>query len=322
MSATKTMKAVRVHEYGGPEVLVYEDAPVPEPSAGELLVRVHAAGVNPVDWKVREGLSAKATPRKLPLVLGWDVSGTVERRGAGATLFAVGYDVYARPDLARDGAYAEYMVVRASEVARKPKSLDHVHAAALPLAGLTAWQALFDAPAPYTSAGLQRGQSILIHAGAGGVGSLAIQLARRRGAKVYATASTSNQSFLRELGVDVPIDYRQQRFEDIARDLDAVLDTVGGETQTRSWSVLRRGGVLVSIVSRPSEGEAQKRGARAAYVFVQPHARQLEELARLVDDKVVRPIVSEVLPLAQARKAHELIQTGHVRGKIVLRVVA
>jgi NADPH:quinone reductase-like Zn-dependent oxidoreductase len=315
-----TMKAVRIHRHGGPEVLSYEDAPVPEPAAGEVLVRVHAAGVNPVDWKVRSSASPKS-PRALPAILGWDVSGTVARLGDGVSSFALGDAVYSRPDIARDGAYAEYMVVRASELAAKPRSIDHVHAAALPLAGLTAWQALFEAAPPFSSAGLERGQTVLIHAGAGGVGSLAIQLAKWRGARVLATASTDNQAFLRELGADVAIDYTRERFEDVARDVDVVFDTMGGEVQTRSWSVLRKGGVLVTILSPPSPEAAQAAGARAAYVFVQPNAAQLGELARLVDDQVVRPIVSAVLPLPEARKAHELSQAGHVRGKIVLQVV-
>ncbi len=315
-----TMKAVRIHQYGGPEVLKYEDAPRPQPREGDVLVRVHAAGVNPVDWKARQGHLQKMISYPLPMIPGWDLSGTVESLGPAASGLAVGDEVYGRPDIARDGAYAEYIVVRAGELAKKPRSIDHVHAAAVPLAALTAWQALFEAPEPYSSIGLAQGQTVLVHAAAGGVGSFAVQLAKWRGATVIATGSAQNESFLRELGADQFVDYTRQRFEDVVHGVDAVFDTVGGETQSRSWHVLKPGGVLVSILSRPSEADAKAHAARAAYVFVQPDAAQLGEIARLIDAKVVKPILAEVLPLAQARQAHELSQTGHVRGKIVLTV--
>jgi len=283
-------------------------------------VRVHAAGVNPVDWKVREGYLQKALAYPLPMIPGWDLSGTVEQLGPGASGFTLGDEVYARPDIARNGAYAEHIAVRAKELAPKPRTVDHVHAAAVPLAALTAWQALFEAPEPFTTAGLAKGQTLLIHGGAGGVGTFAVQLARWRGARVIATASAKNESFLRDLGVDQVIDYNTQRFEEVVKDVDVVLDTLGGEVQARSWRTLRPGGVLVSIASRPSQSDAEAHGARAAYVFVQPHAAQLGQIAQLIDEGVVKPVVSEVLPLAEARRAHELSQTGHARGKIVLRV--
>jgi NADPH:quinone reductase-like Zn-dependent oxidoreductase len=317
----KTMKAVRIHAYGGPETLQYEDAPRPVPGAGEVLVRVHAAGVNPVDWKAREGY-LKSMNYPLPLVLGWDLSGTVAELGAGVTSFAVGDAVYARPDIGRNGAYAEYVAVKASELAKKPVSLDHVQAAAVPLAALTAWQALFEARAPYSSANLKAGQTVLVHAGAGGVGTFAIQLAKWKGARVIATGSAKNARFLSELGADQVVDYTAGRFEDAIREpVDVVFDTVGGETLARSWSVVKKGGVVVSIVSRPSEEDAQRHGARAAYVFVQPHAEQLAVIGKLIDQKTIGPVVAEVLPLADARVAHEKSKAGHVRGKIVLRVV-
>jgi NADPH:quinone reductase-like Zn-dependent oxidoreductase len=315
-----TMKAVRIHAYGGPEVLRYEDAPAPEPGEGDVLVRVHAAAVNPVDWKVRQGYLKENIPYALPMIPGWDVAGVVERLGPGAAGFAPGDEVYARPDIARDGCYAELVAIRATELARKPRSLDFVHAAAVPLAALTAWQALFEAPPPYTSVALQKGQTVLVHAGAGGVGSFAVQLARWRGARVIATASARNAALVKQLGADEVIDYTATRFEEAVRGVDAVFDTVGGEVQARSWKVLRPGGVQVSIVSPPSADEAKAHGARAAYVFVQPSAAQLGELSKLIDAGTVKPLVSEVLPLADARRAHELSQTGHARGKIVLRV--
>src|SRR5258708_5640807 len=235
-ATSQTMKAIRIHKYGGPEVLQYEDAPRPKPQAGEVLVRVKAAGVNPIDWKVREGHMKDFWPHKFPVILGWDLSGVVEEVGPGPTAagrFKIGDEVYSIPDPTRDGAYADYIVVRESELALKPNSLHHIRAAAVPLAALTAWQSLFD------TAQLQPGQRVLIHAGSGGVGHLAVQLAKWKGAYVFATASTKNQDLLRKLGVDGPIDYTQQRFEDAARNIDIWLGTIAGETQDHSSSILK-----------------------------------------------------------------------------------
>jgi len=308
------MKAIRIHNYGGPKVLKYEDAPRPEPQADEVLIRVHAAGVNPIDWKVREGHMKDFWPHKFPLILGWDLSGVVEKVGARVSQFKKGDEVYSLPDPTRNGAYADYIVVRESELALKPKSLHHPRAAAVPLAGLTAWQSLFD------TAQLQPGQRVLIHAGSGGVGHFAVQLAKWKGAYVFATASTKNQDLLRKLGVDEPIDYTQQRFEDIARKIDIVLDTLGDETQERSWSVLKKRGVLVSLVQPPSEEKAKKLGVRAAIIGAQPNGAQLAEIAKIIDSGKLAPIFDRILPLSEARRAHELIQSGHTRGKIALRV--
>ncbi len=308
------MKAVRIHGYGGPEVLTLEEAACPRPAAGEILVRVHAAGVNPVDWKVREGHLKTLVQHRFPLIPGWDFSGVVVAAGPGAGRFRKGEEVYSRPDLARDGAYAEYIVVREAEVARKPKSLDHIQAAAVPLACLTAWQALFDA------SGLSRGQRVLIHAAAGGVGTFAVQLAKWKGAYVIGTASPRNHELLRRLGADELIDYQATPFEDAVGDVDVVLDTMAGEVQQRSWKVLKRGGILVSILSPPSAEEAAAHGARGKPVFVQPNAAELAQIAELIDSGAVIPVVETILPLAEARRAQELSQAGHVRGKIVLRV--
>ncbi len=312
-----TVKAIRIHNYGGPEVLKYEDAPRPEPQAGEVLVRVHAAGVNPIDWKVREGHMKDFWPHKFPLILGWDVSGTVEEVGPGpaaAGRFKIGDEVYSLPDPTRNGAYADYIVLRESELALKPNSLHHIRAAAVPLAALTAWQSLFE------TAQLQPGQRVLIHAGSGGVGHLAVQLAKWKDAYVFATASTKNQDLLRKLGVDEPIDYTQQRFENVARNIDIVLDTLGGETQERSWSVLKKGGVLVSLVQPPSEQKAKELGVRAALLGAQPNGAQLAEIAKIIDSGKLAPIINRIIPLSEARRAHELSQSGHTHGKIVLRV--
>lgn len=309
-----TMKAVAMHAYGGPEVLKYEDAARPDPATGEVLVRVHAAAVNPVDWKVRAGHLRGFLNYSLPLIPGWDLSGVVEATGAGVTDWKQGDAVYARPDLRRNGAYAEYIAVRASELGHKPRSIDHVQASAIPLACLTAWQALFDA------GGLKAGQRVLIHAAAGGVGTFAVQLAKWKGAHVVGTASERNHAFLRELGADEVIDYTKTNFEEVVCDVDVVLDTLAGQTRDRSWNVLKKDGILVSILGQPSPDDAAQRGVRAAGVFVEPNQAQLGEIAKLVDSGKLRPIIETVLPLAQAARAHEMNQTLHTRGKIVLQV--
>ncbi len=313
-ATSQTMKAVRIHKYGGPEVLQYEDAPRPQPQAGEVLVRVHAATVNPIDWNVREGHMKDFWPHKLPLILGWDLSGVVEELGRDASRFKIGDEVYSVPDPTRNGAYADYIVVRESELALKPKSLHHTRAAAVPLAALTAWQSLFD------TAQLQVGQRVLIHGGSGGVGHFAVQLAKWKGAHVIATASTKNQELLRELGADETIDYTRQRFEDVARNIDIVLDPVGGDTQERSWQVLKKGGFLLSVVQPPSADKAKALGIQATFVASQPNGAELAKIAELIDASDLKPIVNRILPLSEARRAHELGQTGHIHGKIVLRV--
>jgi NADPH:quinone reductase-like Zn-dependent oxidoreductase len=308
------MKCVCIYHYGGPEALSFTEAPRPRCGPGEVLVQVHAAGVNPVDWKIREGHLKGMLSHTFPLVLGWDVSGVVGSTGPGTTRLKIGDEVFSRPDILRDGAYAEFIVIKESEVALKPRSLDHVHAAALPLAGLAAWQSLVEA------AQLAPGQRVLIHAAAGGVGSLAVQLAKARGAHVIGTASARNHDFLRDLGVDEIIDYEHMRFEDLAPAMDVVLDTIGGDTQERSWKTLKRGGILVSLASPPSAETAAKLGLRQAFVFVQPQAVQLEALAKLVEAGKLKSIVGTVLPLAEAMRAHALSQGGHTRGKIVLQI--
>jgi NADPH:quinone reductase-like Zn-dependent oxidoreductase len=312
----QTMKAVSIYSYGGPEVLVYEDAPRPRARAGEVQIRVHAAGVNPVDWRIREGHLKDLIHHSFPLIMGWDVSGVVETLGFGVSRLKVGDEVYSRPDILRDGAFAEYIVVKESEVALKPTALDHIHAAAIPLAGLTAWQALFN------TACLSSGQRVLIHAAAGGVGTFATQLAKWKGAYVIGTASARNHDFLHRLGADEIIDYQAVRFEEAVREVDVVFDTLGGETQERSWKVLKRGGILVSIVGSPSPELAAAHSVRQAFVFVQPNATQLEEMAKLAESGKLKSVVETVLPLADARRAQELSQSGHTRGKIVLKVIS
>jgi NADPH:quinone reductase-like Zn-dependent oxidoreductase len=303
-----------MHTYGGTNVLVHEDAPRPTAEAGEVVIRQYATTVNPFDCAVRAGFLASYFNHTLPLILGTDVSGIVEDVGAGVTNFARGDSVYARAGVTRDGAYAEYVAVPASDVAAKPASLDHIHAAAIPHAILTAWQALIEA------ANLTKGQTVLIHGAAGGVGHMAVQLARLRGAKVIGTASV-NLSFLRELGVDEAIDYTTTPFETVVHDVDVVLDLVGGDTQQRSWAVLRPGGILVSTVQPPDEETATAHGVRQQFVASSPPiGKTLTEVAKLVDAGQIKPEVSGVLPLQEVRQAHELIESRHMRGKLVLQV--
>ena len=309
------MFAVRMHSYGGPEVLRYEEIPRPKAGVGEILIKVHAAGINPVDWKIREGYFRQRGNHTLPLIPGWDFSGVVDSVGPGAERFEEGDEVFGKGDLLRNGAYAEYLVMPEKDVEYKPKSVDHIHAAAIPLASVRVWQSLFEA------ANFQSGQSVLIHAAAGGVGHLAVQLAKWAGARVIGTASKSNLDFLMELGVDEAIDYQATRFEDVVHKVDMVLDTIGGETQKRSLKVLAKGGILVSIVSQPSQEEADSFGVRQSFVFVRNNATQLAEISDLVDSGLLIPTVETVLSLSEAYYAQELNKAGHTRGKIVLRIV-
>ncbi len=309
-----TMQAVRFHSYGHPEVLLLEEVPRPTAGSDEVLVRVHAAGVNPLDWKVRAGHLKDWLPHRLPLIPGWDVSGVVEALGPDVTAFKTGDAVYGMLDFGRDGAYAEYVAAGIRTLALKPSSLDHVQAAAVPLAALTAWQSLFD------SASLSAGQTVLIHGAAGGVGHFAVQFAKWKGAKVIGTASAGNASFLRELGADKVIDYRTTRFEAAVGDVDVVLDTIGGETQQRSWQVLKKGGILVATLGISSAEAPGEHGVRGAGVSVHPDPAQLARIAALIDAGDLKPVIAAVLPLTEAARAHELSQTGHGRGKIVLKV--
>jgi len=306
------MKAIRIHQYGGPEVLAQVEMQRPKPGPDEVLIKVHAASVNPVDWKIRAGYMKDFLPLALPATLGADVSGTVEEVGSGAPRFKRGDEVYASLGL-EGGGYAEYAVAKEAIVAEKPSTLAHVQAAGIPVAGLTAWQALFEV------ARLRDGQKVLIHGAAGGVGNFAVQFAKGKGAYVIGTASSRNHAFLRELGVDKTIDYQKTSFEDAVHDADVALDTIGGDTQERSFKALKKGGILVSIVQPPSEELAAKYGVRAMFYGAHPSSSDLTEIARLIDSGKVRTVVETVLPLAEARRAHELSQSGHARGKIVLK---
>jgi NADPH:quinone reductase-like Zn-dependent oxidoreductase len=309
-----TMKAVRIHEYGGPEVLRYEDAPLPGVGPDEVLIQVRAASVNPVDWVMREGYFKEFLPLAFPAILGRDVAGVIEAVGANVSHVKPGDVVMAWVDPSRAGAHAEYVAVPASQVAAKPQSVDALHAAAIPHAGLAAWQVLFDV------AGLSAGQRVLIHAAAGGVGTFAVQLAKWKGAHVIGTASAHNLDFLRRLGVDEAIDYTVTRVDAVVRDVDVVVDTEGGETQQRSWGALKPGGILVGLYSPPSEEAANAHGVRHHYFGLQANPDELAELGGLVDAGHLKPILTTVLPLWEARSAFDFSQSRHTRGKIVLFV--
>jgi NADPH:quinone reductase-like Zn-dependent oxidoreductase len=306
------MKAVVAHEYGGPEVLKYEDVPLPESKDDEILVRVIASGVNPADPLILNGKYAREFGTHLPLILGYDMAGVVVKTGANVTKLKVGDPVYAY--LLWGGGWAEYCISNESESAIKPKSLSFTEAASVPLAALTAWQALVD------MGKIQSGQTVLIHGGSGGVGSFAIQIAKARGARVIATASTANQDLLKQLGADVAIDYTKQKFEEIVHDVDLVLDPIGRDTLARSYGVVKKGGIVVTLVSRCDEAELKKHEIRGASLSSHPDSAELSEITKLIDDGKIKPIVSQVLPLTDAAKADAQAATHHTRGKIVLRI--
>jgi NADPH:quinone reductase-like Zn-dependent oxidoreductase len=309
------MKAVRIHTFGGPEALTYEDAPRPEPEDGEVLIRVAAAAVNPVDWMTEMGAMENLAPHTLPLIPGWDVAGTVEALGPNVSTFALGDSVFANADLQRDGAYAEYIALSAGLVRPKPAAVDFAAAAAIPLAATAAWLALTE------QAGLREGQTILIHGAGGSVGGYAVQIARARGAKVIATATGDDLEYVRSLGADAVVDYKTEKFEDAARNVDAVLDPVGGETQARSWQALRDGGVLVTTLAvTTASPEAAARGVRGKAFGSAPSGAILAEIARLVEAGQLRARVDSVYPLSEARRAQEYARGGHPHGKVVLEV--
>jgi NADPH:quinone reductase-like Zn-dependent oxidoreductase len=304
------MKAIRQHAYGGPESLSYNGAPEPALKAGEVLVEVRAAGVTPTElfWQTSR-TTQSGTPRRLPFIPGHEFSGELAARGEGVAGFSVGEAIYGMNDWFSDGAQAEYCLARVDDIARKPTTVDHAHAAVTPISALTAWQGLFG------RAGIEAGQHVLIHGAAGGVGSFAVQFAHWRGARITATVSATNIDFVRELGADNVIDYRAERFEERVRGVDAVFDTVGGDTLRRSWSVLKARGRLVTIAA--SEEGSQDERTREAFFIVEPRRTELEEIARLIDAGHIRPVVGAEFPLADAIKAY---QTKPIRGKVVLLI--
>ena len=308
----KTMKAIVAHQYGGPEVLKLEEVPVPQPKDTEVLVRVIASGVNPADPLIVSGKFADRFGTHLPLVPGYDMAGVVVKAGKQVKLLKVGDPVYAY--LLYGGGWAEYCISNQTEASRKPTSLSFTDAAAVPLAALTAFQALA------FIGNLVDGQTALIHGGSGGVGSFAIQIAKARGAKVIATASTANQDLLKQLGADVAVDYTKQKFEDFAHNVNVVLDSVGGDTLARSYGVVKKDGTLVTIVSKCDSDEAAKRGIACRALASHPDTAELAAITQLIDAGKVRPVVSQVLPLSEAAKALTQAETHHTRGKIVLKI--
>ena len=311
----KTMRAVTQSEFGGPEVLELVETERPEPYYGEVLVRVHAAGVNPVDPAGRErGLYIG----KPPFTLGWDVSGVVEAVGTGVTRFRPGDEVYGFPRFPhRAGTHAEYVTAPSRHLDHKPPSLSHVEAAAIPLTGLTAWQALVE------HAGLQRGQTVLVHAAGGGIGHLAVQIAKSRGARVIGTARAAKHEFVRSLGADEVIDYSTVDFTEAVSEVDVVLNTVPGDCAERSVSVIRDGGVLAELHLSNADAtfpEAVERGISTRFMLVEPDLGGMRALSRLVGDGLLKVHVSQTFPLEEAAAAHRAVEDGHTTGKIVLTV--
>ncbi|AUA08800.1 zinc-binding dehydrogenase [Streptomyces sp. SID8382] len=332
-----TMRAIRLHEFGGPEVLRHEEVPVPEPGPGEVLVRVHAVGINPPDWCAREGMPdvppELKPPFDLPLIPGTDVSGVVEAVAADVNGFVAGDEVVGLlrfPTALQGSAYAEYVTAPASDLARKPAAVDHIHAAGLPMSGLTAWQFLIELghghPSPFQEAphrpmALDGETTVLINGAAGGVGHLALQLAKWKGARVIAVASGAHEAFLRRLGADEFIDYTKDRPEEVARDVDLVLDTVGGPDSRRFLRTLERGGSLYPVYFAEFDDEENAElGVTVTATQVRSNGAQLAELGRLLDGGTVRVAVDSTFPLAEARAAHERAARGHIQGKIVLTV--
>ena len=315
LSRCETMKAIVAHQYGGPEVLKLEDLPIPAPKDDEMLIKVVAAGVNSFDGNLLSGNWAKPpNGTQLPWHPGYDIAGTVEKVGGKVTKFKVGDPIYAFVTILKGGGYAEYALARESDAALKPATISFVEAAGAPSVALTAWQAIVD------KANLQSGQTVLIHGASGGVGLFAIPIAKIRGAKVFATASTANQDFLKQLGADVAIDYKTQKFEDIAKDVDVVIDGVGGETLARSYPIVKKGGIIVALTSRVDQAQLDKYGIRGASLVVQNNGDELAQIGKLIDEGKIKIVVSETFPLADAAKAVAKADMGHARGKIVLKV--
>jgi NADPH:quinone reductase-like Zn-dependent oxidoreductase len=308
------MKAVMINEYGDNDVVNYADAQRPEPQGDGILIKVRAAGVNPADWKIRNG-GGERFGLKLPLILGGEIAGVIEEIGDAVKNFKLGDAVYGMTISGGfSGGYAEYAIAKPDGIALKPESLSFVEAAAIPVAALTAWQSIFDL------ANLRSGQRILIAGASGAVGCLAVQLAKNKGAYVIGTASGRNEEFVKSLGADEFIDYTKQDFSEWVKDVDVVFDTVGGDTFERAFQTLKKGGFLVTAVAFPDEEKAQELGIKTARVFCKPNAEQLAEITDLVEKGKLKPRVSTVLPLAEVKQALELSQSGRASGKILLQI--
>lgn len=310
---SNTMKAVQINGFGDQSVLELNDVDIPTPVANEVLIKVKSAAVNPVDWKIREGYLQAMLNHTLPLTLGWDVSGEVVAVGDQVNHLKVGDAVYSRPEISKNGSYAEYMIVVADEVAIKPSALTWQEAAGVPLAALTAWQSL------YELAKLEADERVLIHAGSGAVGQFAIQLAKLRGAYVYTTTSSKNTNLVKSLGADEAIDYHQEDFSAL-KDIDVVFDTIGGETLANSWKTLKKGGRLVSICDNPDEATAAEHDVSAFFCFVQPNREQLDHLTELANAGKLKVNIDSEFGLDEIAKAHERSESGRAQGKIIINV--
>jgi NADPH:quinone reductase-like Zn-dependent oxidoreductase len=310
----KMMQAIRVHQYGGPEELKLEQIPCPEPQPGEVLIRVYATGVLPAEWKIRQGAFHAFQPATFPYIPGSAFAGVVEEVGDGVTAFHKGQAVFGRSN---KGTYAEYTTASEDTAALKPASLSFDEAATISGGATTAWTALFE------NGAMQKGQRVLIHGAAGGVGSFAVQFARLKGAQVIGTASTANVEFVRALGAETVIDYTSTPFEQVVHDVDLVLDTIGGETLQRSMPVVKRGGTLVSLIQQPSQEKARELGIHAmknSAALPFPSTNLLQTIAQLIAESQVKVTLSRIFPLREASFAHELSQSGHGRGRIVLHI--
>ncbi|TFJ91688.1 MULTISPECIES: NADP-dependent oxidoreductase [Lentibacillus] len=308
------MKAVIIENYGSIDELKYTEVDEPKLKDNDVLIEIAATSVNPVDWKIREGYLKGMLDYNFPLTLGLDAAGTIKEIGKKVTKFRVGDKVFTRPDITRNGTYAEYVAVDENLVAKKPENQSFEEAASIPLVGLTSWQCLDD------FADIKQGDKVLIHAGSGGVGSFAIQLAKSLGAWVATTCSTKNVEFVKSLGADKVIDYRNEDFTHVLADMDIVFDTLGGDIQTQSYDVLKEEGVLVSIADQPDQELSQTKKVKAGYVFLEPDGEQLAKIGEMIEQGKIRANVGTVMKLEEIQEAHRLSETHHAKGKIVLRV--
>ncbi|EJR54905.1 hypothetical protein IIM_01845 [Bacillus cereus VD107] len=307
------MKAIIIDQYGGVEELQERQVPKPVVKYNEVLIRIHATSVNPVDWKLRKGDLQEKLQFSFPITLGLDVAGVIEDIGEEVDDFEIGDTVFTKPENVGKGSYAEYITVKSDLVAHMPNNLSFEEAASIPLAGLTAWQSLVD------YAQIKENDRVLIHAGAGGVGSFAIQIAKSFDAFVATTASSKNEEFLKSIGADLIIDYKKDTFEELLSDFDIVLDTLGGEVQEKSFQIIKPGGVLVSIVHEPVH---EVKGIKSGFLWLQPSGKQLDELSSLIEAEKIKPIISKIVPFDETgvREAHTLSESQHVRGKIVIKM--
>jgi 2-desacetyl-2-hydroxyethyl bacteriochlorophyllide A dehydrogenase len=310
------MKAIVIEEYGGKEQLKEKQVDLPEITDDQVLLEIHATSINPIDWKLREGYLKEMLPFEFPIILGWDASGIIKEVGKNVRNFQVGDRVFTRPATTRQGTYAEFVPVEQDLLAKMPEDMSFEEAAAIPLAGLTAWQCLVD------FGEIKQGDKVLIHAGAGGVGNYAIQIAKSKGAFVATTASQENEEFVKSLGADQVIDYKNENFDEILEDFDVVLDAMGGEVLENSYSVLKKGGTIVSIAGQPSQEDADKYGVKIHSFWLNENGKQLAELADLYVAGELKPVIGETFELTQEglRQAHQLSETHHARGKIVIKV--